>query len=216
MIPQTTSKTRGPARIWISAFLGMIFVSGTLFSQAGLNLKREEKEEISQGPLKISAQETLSRDRGKWIEAKGDVRVNYDMELGDRLESFSQFASYNEKDGRGEIWGNPKAIWKRKNPSEPETELEAEKIILKIKESELYASGRVWVAQTSSTLCADEIAFANREKKMTAKGGRPEFTIRQTDHFTKISSDEIVAWTEKRQIQFSNRVQGKVLLNLKK
>ncbi|OGR97268.1 MAG: hypothetical protein A2902_03010 [Elusimicrobia bacterium RIFCSPLOWO2_01_FULL_64_13] len=168
--------------------------------------------DVRRGPVHISAEETVSTDRGGKVEARGDVSVGYDMENGDRLETFSQRARYDEKAGIGVIWDRPKAVWTRKDPAQPETDLTADRITLLIKKSELLAEGHVEVAQTSSTLRAERVHFFNSEKRLTADGGRPEFAIRQEGHRTRISSRDIVAWTDKRRIQFSHQVQGVVLL----
>lgn len=166
------------------------------------------EDAVMKGPLKISADETVSKEHGRIIEASGKVRVNYEMDSGDTLESFSKFARYDEKAGTGELSGNPKALWKSSDPNRSETTLIADKIFLKIKDSELNAKGNVTVIQAGNTLKADEIAYVNAEKKMTAKGQRPEFDIRDTQHHTKISADEIIAWTDKKQIHFNRKVQG--------
>ena len=134
------------------------------------------------------------------------------MESGDLFESFSQFVRYNEKENYGEVWGKPKAVWKRKDSGQPQTMLEAEKIALKIKNSELFASGNVSVVQASSTLKAEEIVFFNQEKWIQAQGGSPQFKIQETQHHTEISATKIIAWTEKKQIEFKEKVRGKVQL----
>ena len=176
------------------------------------SVKKIKAEDISKGPLKLSADETVSRERGKIIEASGHVRVKYLMDNGDTLESVSQYAKYDRPLGLGEVWGNPDALWIRKDPSEPATRLLAQKIILKVKDSELFASGSVSVIQTSSTLTAEKVSYSNSEKRMTAVGGRPEFSILETNHKTRISAQKIVALIEKKEIHFSEKVKGTVLL----
>ena len=191
-------------------FLLLLVFSQTL--SAAETVRKISPEAVSQGPLKLSADETISRDRGRIIDASGHVKVNYDMENGDTLESVSQFAKYDHGEGLGEVWGNPDALWKRKDPKEPATRLLAQKIILKIKDSELLATGNVSVIRSSSTLRAEKISYSNGEQKMTALGGQPEFTIRETNHHTRIRAQKIVAWTEKKEIHFSDHVKGVVLL----
>ena len=68
------------------------------FCSARELLTVREKNVISRGPLKISADETVSREKGKIIEASGNVVAKYNVESGDTIESHSQFAKYNEKD----------------------------------------------------------------------------------------------------------------------
>ena len=191
----------------------LIGCSLNLFSK---NLKQNQEEAIMKGPLKISADETISKEHGQIIEASGKVHVNYLMDSGDTLESFSKFARYDEKAGIGELFGNPKAIWKSKDSRYTQTTLTADNIRLKLKGSELFAKGNVIVVQSSNTLTADEIEYSNSEKKMTASGGRPEFDIIEPKQHTKISADEIVAWTEKKQIHFNRKVQGIIILTSEK
>ena len=183
------------------------------FAINGDNIKdANERDRILKGPLKISAGETLSKNKGKVIEATGKVLVNYDLENGDTIESVSHFARYDEKTLTGELTGNPKAVWRRKDPTFPQTTLIADKIILKVKEEELYASGNVHVLQTSSTLKAEEVLYSNREKKMAAMGGRPEFDVQGEAHHTKIQAEKIDALTERKQINFNGNVKGVVWL----
>ena len=189
--------------------LTIALAAGTLWAKEP---SAKEREGIFRGPLKMSADETVSKEKGGIIEAMGNVQVKYEMESGDVLESHSGFARYNEKEGTGEVWGQPKAYWRRSDPSDPETRLIADKILIKIKDSELHAAGNVLVIQSSSTLAAENIAFYNRQKRMTADGGRPEFKIRQARHNTRISAKRITAWTEKKEIQFSEKVRGEVVL----
>lgn len=192
-------------------FIAIVFYCSLLFLLSVGNLDAlEKRKEILRGPLQISADETVSRERGKLIEATGNVFVRYEMESGDLLESFSRFARYNEKEYLGELWGNPKAIWEQKGAGQSRTTLTAEKITLKIKDSELIANGNVIVLQTSSTLKANEIRFFNSEKKLVAEGGRPIFSIQEPQQKTTISAEKIVGLTEKKQIQFNEKVQGVV------
>lgn len=175
-------------------------------------VKKISAEELSKGPLKLSADETVSMEHGKIIEASGHVKVKYLMENGDTLESASKFARYDREEGLGEIWGEPDALWVSKDPDQPATRLLARKITVKPAESEILAAGEVSVIQSSSTLTAETVIYSNEEKKITAVGGRPEFSIRQDDHDTRISSLKITAFTEKREIQFTDQVKGTVTL----
>ena len=175
-------------------------------------VRKLSPEELSKGPLKLSADETVSKEHGKIIEASGHVKVKYLMENGDTLESASQFARYDRADGLGEIWGQPDALWISNDPAQPATRLLAEKITIKPAESELEATGKVSVLQSSSTLTAERVTYSNEEKKMTAVGGRPEFFISQEDHDTRISSNKITAFIEKKEIHFTDQVKGTVLL----
>lgn len=175
-------------------------------------VKKISPEELSKGPLKLSADETVSLDHGKIIEASGHVKVKYLMENGDTLESASRFARYHRGEGVGEIWGEPDALWISKDATQPATRLLAQKIVLKPQESEIHATGKVSVIQSSSTLTAETVSYSNEEKKITAVGGRPEFSIRQDDHDTRISSLKITAFTEKREIHFTGQVKGAVFL----
>lgn len=172
----------------------------------------DSRDAVLRGPLRISARETVSKERGKVIEASGDVFVKYDLESGDRIESTSQFARYDEKDMSGELTGDPKAVWKQRDPRQPSTTLTADKIFLKIKAEELRALGNVVVHQASSTLTAEEIAYSNQKKLMTAQGGTPEFDVRQPGHHTRIRADKVTARTERRQINFEGDVHGVVRL----
>lgn len=172
----------------------------------------ESREGVLRGPLRISADETVSKERGKIIEASGKVSVHYLMESGDRIESSSRFARYDEEEKTGRIYGSPKAKWKRLDPNTPETLLIADEILLKIKEEGLIATGNVSVFQGSSTLKAQEIRFLNSEKRLIARGGRPEFDVKQDRHHTRISAEEIVALTENKQINFNRKVHGVVEL----
>lgn len=173
-------------------------------------MKERNKREFLTGPLKISADQTISREKGKWIEAEGNVSVQYEMESGDILESFSQYARYDEKKGLGELWGKPNAVWKPRSQGQPPTRIVADKMILRIQESELFAGGNVTVTQASNTLKANEIRFFNAEKKMTASGGRPLFTTYQAQEHIRIHAEKIVTWTEKKKIQFNEQVRGVV------
>jgi len=187
--------------MWISAL------------QAAENpVKRISAKELSKGPLKLSADETISKDHGRVIEAAGHVKVKYLMDNGDTLESVSQFARYDRGQGLGEVWGGPDALWVSADPTQPATRLLAQKIIINPMNSELHASGKVSVIQTSSTLTAENVSYSNEEKKITAVGGRPEFTIIQDEHHTRISAQIITAFTDTREIHFSEKVRGVVLL----
>ncbi len=179
---------------------------------ADISVKKIDASELSRGPLKLSADETVSRNHGRLIEASGHVKVKYFMENGDTLESTSQFAKYDHDLSLGEVWGNPDSLWIRRDSSAPATRLLAQKIILKVKDSELFASGKVSVIQTSSTLTAEKVSYSNIEKKLTAMEGRPEFNITQPTHKTRISAQTITAFSEKKEIHFSQSVKGMVLL----
>ena len=182
-----------------------------LLSFSGLALaKPNAQDNIKKGPLHLSADETIAREQGRYIEAYGNVRASYDLENGDKIESFSQRANYYEKEELGDLTGNPKAIWKRKNESD--VELKADKIILKVKQSELEAYGNVLLVQSSNALTSQQIIFLHTQKKMVATGGRPEFSVVDATNKTKISADQIEAWTEKKQIHFKGNVRGTVLL----
>ena len=196
------------SRLWILFLLPAFLQTAGEASSA----KKIRAADVSKGPLKLSADETVSKDRGKLIEASGHVKVNYLMENEDTLESVSQFARYDHAQGVGEVWGSPDAIWRRKDPLEPTTRLLAKKIVLKLKNSELLATGNVSVIQTSSTLKAEQVSYSNSEKQLTALGGQPEFTILQANHHTRIRAQKIVAWTETKEIHFTDRVKGVVLL----
>ncbi|MBI3013425.1 MAG: hypothetical protein HYY63_07360 [Elusimicrobia bacterium] len=171
-----------------------------------------DTETTLRGPLKIKADETISTEKGEIIEARGNVFISYEMESKDEVESFSQFAKYYEKEKRGELAGDPKAIWKRKFPEPSVITLTAEKIKFNIQDEELAAQGNVLVHQTSSTLKADEILYSNRERKLEAKGKRPEFNVQESEHQTQISANNIEAWTEKKEIRFDGDVQGLIYL----
>ncbi len=183
-----------------------------LVTAAMTPVKKIRPEDLSKGPLKLSADETVSRDHGRIIEASGHVKVNYLLENEDTLECVSEFAKYNHTEGVGEVWGHPDALWRRKDPMEPATRLLAKKITIKTRDSELNAVGNVFVLQSSSTLVAEQVSYSNKDKQMTALGGEPEVTIKQATHDTKIKARKIVAWTEKKEIHFSDRVHGVVLL----
>lgn len=165
---------------------------------------------IRRGPLQLSADETVSRDHAKLIDAKGHVKMRYEMESGDVLRSFSEFAHYDDRKKTGEVYGNPRAIWNSIDPKEPETDLTAEKILVDIQQESLSAYGHVVVTRASSTLTAEEMHFSNPQKKLTALGGRPVFEVRQPDQHTRITSEEVVAWTDRRQIHFDREVRGTV------
>lgn len=165
-------------------------------------------EETSRGPLKISADETISRDKGKWIEAKGNVWIFYELESQDILESYSNFARFDDIHKSGELLGSPKAIWKRKDPNQPSITLTADRILLEIEKERLLAKGNVFVYQAGSTLSAQEVDFSNPEKKLFATGSRPEFNVIAPEHKTKISADQITAWTDKKMIHFDGKVHG--------
>ena len=165
---------------------------------------------IRHGPLLISADETTSREHGKLIDATGHVKMRYEMESGDLLESFSKFAHYDDYKKTGEVYGDPRAVWKRKDPTQPEIVLVGKKILVGIEDESLSAFGHVVVTQSSSTLTAEEMHFSNPKKKLTATGGPPVFEVRQTQHHTRITSDEIVAWTDRRQVHFNHSVHGVV------
>lgn len=199
------------ARI-ISVVLLFLTLNSFLFSIENI---KENKQKILRGPLKISADETTSTDKGKMIEARGNVNIRYELESEDILISNSNFARYNEQESLGELTGNPKATWFRHNPNEPTTFLTAEQIILKIKDEGLLARGNVVVIQASSTLRAEEIQFSNPDKKLTAQGAKPKFDVLEKDHHTLIEADQITAWTLKREIQFNGKVEGTVFLNQK-
>lgn len=169
-------------------------------------------EETSRGPLKISADETISRDKGKWIEAKGNVWIFYTLESEDVLESYSNFARFDDSNKSGELLGSPKAIWKRKDPNQPSITLTAERILLEIEKERLIAYGNVFVYQAGSTLSAEEVNFSNPEKKLFATGSRPEFNVIAPEHKTKISAEQITAWTDKKTIYFNGKVHG--IINL--
>ena len=131
-----------------------------------LETLKKNQPKITRGPLKISADETTSTDKGKMIEAHGNVHIRYELESEDILVSNSNFARYNEQESLGELTGNPKATWFRKDPLQPSTFLTAETILLKIKDEGLIARGNVKVIQASSTLTAQEIIFSNPDKKL--------------------------------------------------
>ncbi len=179
---------------------------------ASPSTKKIDAKELSRGPLNLSADETISKDHGRIIESAGHVKVKYLMENGDTLESSSGFAKYDHELSLGEVWGNPDAYWFRSKSSEPATRLLAQKITLKIKDSELFATGNVSVIQASSTLTAEKISYSNLEKKLTAIEGNPEFNIAQANHKTRISAQTIEAFTEKKEIHFAGKVHGRVLL----
>ncbi len=171
-----------------------------------------ERERIRKGPLKIFADQTVSRDKGKMIEASGDVKATYDLENGDRIESRSEFARYDQKGLTGELTGSPRAVWKRKDPQFSQTHLTADKIVIKVEDEELLAEGRVFVSQASSTLKAESVTFSNVNKQLLAEGGTPEFDVVQDDQHTKIRAQKITAFTDTRQINFSGKVSGVVEL----
>ncbi len=172
----------------------------------------EEREKIRKGPLKIYADQTVSRNKGQTIEASGDVKATYDLENGDRIESLSDFARYDQKGLVGELTGNPRAVWKSKDPQMSQTRLTADNIVLRVEKEELLAKGQVFVSQTSSTLKADSVLFSNLEKQLTAEGGQPEFDVLQDEQHTQIRAQRIVALTDRRQINFSGKVNGVVEL----
>lgn len=172
----------------------------------------EERERIRKGPLKIYADETVSRSRGSTIEASGHVVATYDMDNGDRIESFSDFARYDNKGLTGELTGNPRAVWNRKGDAAAQTNLKADKIVLRVEKEELYASGNVKVDQSSSSLTAQEVLYSNEKKQLIAQGGKPEFDVMQEDHHTVIRAERITALTERRQINFNGKVSGAVQL----
>ncbi|OGR52755.1 MAG: hypothetical protein A3I11_04365 [Elusimicrobia bacterium RIFCSPLOWO2_02_FULL_39_32] len=180
-----------------------------------LETLKKNQPKITRGPLKISADETTSTDKGKMIEAHGNVHIRYELESEDILVSNSNFARYNEQESLGELTGNPKATWFRKDPLQPSTFLTAETILLKIKDEGLIARGNVKVIQASSTLTAQEIIFSNPDKKLIAQGEKPKFNVLEKDHHTLIEADKITAWTEKREIEFNGKVEGTVFLNQK-
>lgn len=169
-----------------------------------------EKKQIMRGPLRISALQTVSTNHGKIVDGEGDVAVKYEAETKDTFESFSQYAHYDEEKGIGEIWGSPRAVWKRADPAQPQIHLIADKITLALDRLELTATGNVTVTQASSTLKAQQVKFFNAEKKITAEGNRPFFTLLQPQQRIKISSEKIFALTEKKQIQFDEKVSGVV------
>jgi len=195
----------------VKTLLILCLAAGPAYS-ADTSVAKNRSKDLSKRPLQISADETISRNRGKNIVASGNVSVKYLLENGDRLESVSDFAKYNHTTSVGEVWGNPDALWLRNDPQEPRTRLRADKIIIRVNEYELDALGHAQVLQSSSTLTAEKISYSNKEKKMTALGERPEFTIQQTEHFTKISAKKIVALTEDKEIHFSENVRGIVNL----
>src|SRR5581483_10459525 len=158
---------------------------------------------IRRGPLQISAEETTSHDRAKIIDAKGHVKMHYDMESGDVLESYSKYAHYDGVKKTGEIYGHPRAIWKSVDPKQPETLLTADKIFMQTEEESLSAYGNVVVTRSSSTLHAQEMHYLNSQKKLTAFGGRPVFEIWQPQHHTRIVSDQVIAWTDRKEIHFN-------------
>jgi lipopolysaccharide assembly outer membrane protein LptD (OstA) len=190
-------------------FGSLLMVVPSLLSATSI-LNPEEQKQLSRGPLRISADVTESSKGGQLIEAQGHVRVLYDLESGDRLNSISDYARYNQPEGLGEIWGRTEAVWKQKDPAQPETRLAADNVTIHIKDSELVATGSVRVDQTSSTLTAEQIIFYNVEKKMTAEGRRPTFSFRQPKQNIRISAERIVALTDRRQIQFTEKVKGVV------
>ncbi len=164
------------------------------------------------GPLRISADETISKNSGREFEAKGNVWIAYELESKDVLESYSDFARFNETTKCGELLGDPRAVWKRNNPPQPSITLKADRILFEIPNEELSAYGNVFVYQANSTLNANEVHFSNLEKKLSASGGRPEFHITAPEHKTEISANEIQAWTDKKTIHFTGKVSGVVLL----
>ncbi len=172
----------------------------------------EERQKMWRGPLRIYADQTLSKKMGKLVEAQGNVHVIYELESKDILDSFSQLARYDEEQGTGEFLGAPKAVWKRQDPALPKITLTANRILLKIKDEELLAQGSVNVSQASSTLKDRQVTYFNADKKMIALGERPEFDVTEIDHHTKISSRQITAWVEKKEIQFVGEVEGVVEL----
>lgn len=193
-------------------FSCFLLLASCFLLPASSRASARQQDTIMKGPLQITADETVSKNHGKLVEARGKVYVRYQMESGDLIESFSQTARYDESAGTGELFGNPKAVWKQKDPQQPQATLTADKILLKIKDSELYASGNVVVVQSSYTLKAEDVAFLNQEKKITASGQRPEFVVNDLQQHTTISAEKILAWTEKKQINFSGKVKGVVVL----
>lgn len=173
-------------------------------------------ESLLRGPLKIAADSTVSKEKGKEIFAQGNVFLKYEIEHRETLEALGQFLKYEDGTGRGELWGSPSAIWTRKVVSpgnleiSQQTILKAEKIIFRLKDSELIASGAVQIFQGSSTLTAGEVHFFDSEKKLTARGGRPTFTNRDAKQVIQISAEEILSFVERKKVQFQNRVQGKI------
>ena len=184
-----------------------------MFLLGGGARAESERNKIERGPLRISADETVSLERGKIIEAKGNVLVHYDMDSGDLISSESDFARYTEKGYEGEIWGHPRAWWFRKDPNNPKTTLTAERVHLDIKQSQLRATGHVRVEQGSSTLKAQEVVYDNEKKIITATGKRPVFEIEQKDQNTLISAEKIIALVNDKQIRFTDRVKGRVLMS---
>lgn len=172
-----------------------------------------EEQGLVRGPLRISADETTSREKGALVEASGNVRARYDMESGDVIETRSRFARYDRKANVGQLYGDPRAVWKRKEPGQPQTDLSAEKIILNVNEEGLTALGSVSVVQASSTLTAGEVRYLNADRKLVATGDRPTFDVVDPRHHTRISAEEIVALTDRRQINFNRKVSGTVLLS---
>lgn len=187
----------------------ILFATPSLRS-AEKKITEDQRERLSRGPLRISADESVSKEKGKIVEARGNVFVRYEMDSGDVLESFSQYARYDEKNDLGELWGEPKAFWKRARPEQAQTELTADKIILLMRNSEMVATGNVLVVQASSTLKANEIRFFNLEKKITSSKGRPLFMTQGNQQQIKISAENIVTWTEKKIIRFDREVRGVV------
>ncbi len=199
-----------------TAFFLLILIS-SLSAGAGFSFdvrpEDAERERIRKGPLKIYADQTVSKEKGKTIEAQGHVVATYDLDNGDRIESRSDFARYDEKGLVGELTGKPSAVWKRKDPQFSQTTLKADKITIKVEKEELLAEGAVHVVQASSTLKAEEVLFSNLDKHLVAQGGTPEFDVRQDDQHTKIRAQKITALTDRRQINFNGKVNGVVELH---
>lgn len=196
---------------FICAFLWTsLFLSAEPWSSHRLD------ESLLRGPLKISADSTISKEKGKEILAQGNVFLKYEIETGETLQASAQFLKYEDGKARGELWGSPSAIWTRKfvSPGTSEhsqqTILNAEKIIFRLKESELTALGSVRIFQGSSTLTAGEAHFFDSEKKLVARGGRPTFTNRQAKQVIYISAEEILSFVKQKRVQFQNQVQGKI------
>ncbi len=175
-----------------------------------------ERKAMEQGPIRITAEETESKETGRYVEARGNVHVDYELDTGDTIHSISKFARYDQKEEFGELWGNPKAVWKRKDATQPDTALSAEKISLRVKGSELFASGNVEAVQSGRTLKAQEIRYYGVERKMVAETGRPAFFVQEPEHRVQISAENIVGWMDKREIQFSRKVKGRVEFSRKK
>jgi hypothetical protein len=88
--------------------------------------------------------------------------------------------------------------------------LVAKKIVVTLEDESLSAYDDVLVTRSSSTLSAQEMHYSNPKKMMTATGGRPVFEVYQPQHHTRITSEEVVAWTDRRQVDFNHSVRGVV------